>query len=102
MAARNDDYTETEPCFIAEVLSESTRMADQNSKAERHRELPSLQAYFLVRRGVSVWRRGGESWSFEVVGETFELSCPSVTPTLADLHVGINFRGVLLGPIQLG
>ncbi|MFC6617633.1 Uma2 family endonuclease [Deinococcus radiophilus] len=51
VAARNDDYTETEPCFIAEVLSESTRMADQNSKAERHRELPSLQAYFLVRRG---------------------------------------------------
>ena len=47
-AGGNDDYTETELCLIVEMLSESTRMADQNYKAERYRELPSLQAYLLV------------------------------------------------------
>lgn len=94
----DDDYTETEPCLIVEVLSESTRMADQppvdeTVKAERYHELPSLQAYLLVdsrSRSAAIWRRGDNDWTFEVVAETFELPCPPVTLTLADLYNGTS------------
>ena len=89
----DDDYTETEPYLIVEVLSESTRMADQNYKAERYRELPSLQAYLLVdsrSRSAAMWRRNGEGWTFEVVGEQFDLPCPPVTLTLAEIYDGTS------------
>lgn len=88
---QDDDYTEAEPCLIVEVLSESTRMADQNYKAERYRELPSLQAYLLVdsrSRSAAIWRREGQEWVFEVLGEIFDLPCPAVTLDLADFYDG--------------
>ena len=89
----DDDDTETAPCLIVEVLSESTRMADQNYKAERYRDLPSLQGYLLVdsrSRSAAIWRRTDEGWTFEVVGETFELPCLPVTLNLADLYDGTS------------
>lgn len=53
-------------------------------KAERYRELPSLQAYLLVdsrSRGAAIWRREGSEW-------TFDLPCPTVTLNLADFYDG--------------
>lgn len=89
----DDDYTETEPCLIVEVLSESTRMADQNYKAERYRDLPSLQAYLLVdsrSRSAAIWRRNGQEWMFEVLEDSIALSCPEVTLNLAELYDGTS------------
>ncbi|GGI71474.1 hypothetical protein [Deinococcus wulumuqiensis] len=62
-------------------------------KAERYRELPSLQAYLLVdsrSRGAAIWRREGQGWVFEVMGETFDLPCPAVTLNLADFYDGTS------------
>lgn len=90
---QDDDYTETEPCLIVEVLSESTRMADQNYKAEGYRKLPSLQAYLLAdsrSRSAAIWRRTGDGWAFEVIGESFELPCLPVTLTLAEIYSGTS------------
>lgn len=91
VGGNDDDYTETAPCLIVEVLSESTRMADQNYKAERYRDLSSLQAYLLVdsrSRSAAIWRREGQEWVFEVLGEIFDLPCPAVTLNLADFYDG--------------
>ena len=90
---QDDDYTEAEPCLIVEVLSENTRMADQNFKAERYRELPSLQAYLLVdsrSRSAAMWRRQGNDWVFEVLEDMISLPCPEVTLNLADLYEGTS------------
>ena len=92
-AGNDDDYTETEPCLIAEVLSESTRMADQNYKAERYRDLPSLKAYLLVdsrSRSAAIWRRNGQEWIFEVLEDSIALPCPEVTLNLAELYEGTS------------
>ena len=62
-------------------------------KAERYRELPSLQAYLLVdsrSRGAAIWRRSVNEWVFGVVGETFGLPCPTVTLNLADFYDGTS------------
>lgn len=44
----DDEYTETKPCLIVEVLSASTRSEDQVYKAERYWELPTLQGYLMM------------------------------------------------------
>lgn len=88
---QDDDYTEAEPCLIVEILSESTRMADQNFKAERYREIPSLKAYLLVdsrSRSAAIWRRTGQDWNFEVLDDTIALPCPEITLRLADFYEG--------------
>ncbi|PTA67001.1 Uma2 family endonuclease [Deinococcus arcticus] len=89
-----DEYTETAPCLIVEVLSESTRAADQNYKAERYRELPSLQAYLMVdsaRRAAALYRRTPEGWVFEVVAERIQLPCPPVELMLELIYEGVTF-----------
>lgn len=36
------------PCFVAEVLSESTSDIDRGEKLHNYRKIPSLKAYILV------------------------------------------------------
>jgi Uma2 family endonuclease len=43
-----DEYTETEPCVVMEVLSESTSRIDRGEKLYNYQKIPSLQAYVFL------------------------------------------------------
>lgn len=78
----NDALSLTQPCLIVEVLSQSTRAADQSYKAERYRELLSLQVYLMVdsqSRSAALYRRMGQEWAYEIVDDVVELPCPEMT-----------------------
>lgn len=88
-----DEYTETSPCLIVEVLSPHTRAADQSYKAERYRELPSLRGYLMVdseSRAAAFYRRVNEVWQYELVEEGVALPCPEVTLTLEQMYEGVD------------
>lgn len=89
----NDAMSLTQPCLIVEVLSQSTRSTDKSYKAERYRELPSLQSYLMVdsqSRSAALYRRMGEEWAYEIVDEVVELPCPEVTLTMTEIYEGVT------------
>ncbi|WP_337868251.1 Uma2 family endonuclease [Meiothermus sp.] len=60
-----NEFYETEPCLLVEVLSPSTKDIDQREKADVYRSLPSLQTYLIVdsvSRSVRRYWREGEEW----------------------------------------
>lgn len=81
--------TETNPCLIVEILSDSTRNIDETFKATDYRRIESLQAYLLVdseQREVKLHRRTADGWDFEVITERVELPCLSVSLSLAEIY----------------
>ncbi|MFC3835551.1 MULTISPECIES: Uma2 family endonuclease [Deinococcus] len=84
---------ETAPCLIVEILSASTRAVDESFKASDYRRLGSLQGYLLVdseARGVEFHRRVGDDWQIEVVEESVDLPCLSVTLRVDDIYRGVE------------
>lgn len=60
-----NEFYETEPCLLVQVLSSSTKEIDQREKADVYRSLPSLQTYLIVdseSRSVRRYWREGEEW----------------------------------------
>jgi len=90
-AAKSDEYCELQPCFVVEVLSESTEGIDRGEKLHNYQKAPELEAYLLVsqeERRVDVFQRSGACWRFESVtdGGQIELSCPEMTLTLDSIY----------------
>jgi Uma2 family endonuclease len=89
-----DDYFVENPCFIAEVLSDSTAKTDFTKKLEEYTRLPSLERYVLLSqdsRFVIVYKRDGERWLLETLdneGE-FDIPCLDMTVTLEQLYAGL-------------
>ncbi len=82
------------PCFIAEVLSPSTRHTDQTDKLWAYTSLASLQVYLIVepeRRHVRVIERRAEGWSEREVGGDGEISLPCLgaSLTLEQIYEGV-------------
>lgn len=75
------------PCFVVEVLSESTSDTDREEKPRNCRKIPSLKAYVLVscdRRLVEVYRRLEDgTWRYETLEESGELELPCLSLTLS-------------------
>ena len=91
----SDDYVETNPCLIVEVLSDSTEAIDRREKLYNYQRIAHLQAYVLVaqnERRVDVFRRAGKTWTFEThTGESeVTLDCPVLSFTLEQLYVGMD------------
>ena len=74
------------PCFIVEVLSESTEAVDRGEKLNPYRLIPTLQTYVLISQDemrAEVYSRLDEHyWRYEVVE-------PGGTPCLG-LEIGLD------------
>ena len=93
---RHDIYTN--PILVAEVLSPSTKAYDRGKKREIYQAIPALQHYLILaadRAYVEIYTREDGSWQLETF-EGLETSMPlpaiSVTLTLADLYMQIEFE----------
>ena len=90
-AAKSDEYCESQPCLVVEVLSELTKGIDRGEKLHNYQKAPELEAYLLVsqkERRVDVFQRSSAFWRFESVtqGGQIELSCPEMTLTLDSVY----------------
>lgn len=83
------------PCFVIEVLSDTTSDIDRGEKWHNYRKIPSLKAYILVsqeKRMVEVYRRFDDgTWRYETVeGEgVLELPCLDVKLGLDQVYADV-------------
>lgn len=76
-----DEYVETRPTIVVEVLSESTVQTDRREKRVAYQSIESLREYVLVSqtaREVSVYRRDGAGWLLDVLGAGERIPLDSV------------------------
>ena len=85
IADNGDLYLEETPCFIAEILSKSTKSADRGANLEAYCKIPTLERYVLIEqdsRFVTVYARDGDGWRVSFLGETGSVEIPSLKATL--------------------
>jgi Uma2 family endonuclease len=94
----SDEYCETQPCLIVEVLSESTASIDRGEKLHNYQKAPDLDAYLLVsqnERRVDVYQRSGTVWRFESVTDgEIVLNCPDMALSLAAIYENVAVGAV--------
>jgi Uma2 family endonuclease len=89
------EYFRTRPCFIAEVLSDSTSHFDQGEKKRNYQKLEGLKSYLVVhqkKKLAELYRRLEDgTWSFERYEGNAEilLPCPKTTITLKQIYEGV-------------
>jgi Uma2 family endonuclease len=93
-APGDDEYFIDNPCFVVEVLSDSTAQTDITKKLEEYTRLPTMTRYIMVSqksRFVTVCKRTGEGWVFETLDENgeFDIPCLETKVTLEQLYQGI-------------
>lgn len=93
-APKSDEYCESQPCLIVEVLSESTESIDRGEKLHNYQKAPELEAYLLVSEKecrVDVFKRSGAFWGFESVTDgEIALSCPAMSLALDAIYQGVE------------
>ena len=97
-AEEEDEYVETHPTLIVEVLSESTERTDRREKRLAYQSIDSLREYVLVaqdRREVSVYLRDGDGWMLDVLGsgERVVLGSVGLELDIDDLYRGVDVPG---------
>jgi Uma2 family endonuclease len=74
------------PRLIAEVLSSSTERIDQEEKRLAYQNIDTMKEYLLVsqsmRSSIHVYRRAGDDWSLEHLGENDRLELVSIGLTV--------------------
>jgi Uma2 family endonuclease len=81
-----DNHFLEKPCFIVEVISDSTSDTDHGPKLEEYSKLPFMQCYAIVSqsvRQVVLYTRDGNEWKFEVLTGSGEFSIPCLETTLS-------------------
>ncbi len=81
-----DDFFETSPCVIVEVVSPSTARKDRLEKRFSYLALESLHLYLMVesrKREVTGYYRQSGSWEERVFSEDDALFVPCVDATLS-------------------
>ena len=96
-APGTDDYFLDNPCFIAEILSNSTEKDDMTFKLDEYKNLPSLQRYALIsqdRRFVVLYKRVSDHWEVETLEQNGEIDIPCLktTLTLEQIYAGLNLE----------
>ncbi|MFB2882220.1 Uma2 family endonuclease [Floridanema aerugineum] len=91
--------TVTNPLFIAEVLSDSTRNYDKDEKFAAYRTIPSFQEYLLIDQYKmhieQYFRTDRKTWIFseyDELNETISLNTLSLEITLADIYDKVEFE----------
>jgi Uma2 family endonuclease len=85
------------PCWVVEVLSDSTESIDRGEKLHNYRTIPTLQAYILVsqdQRLVEVYRRlDDDTWRYETLDSTnpkpLGLPCIARDLSLEEIYKGL-------------
>jgi Uma2 family endonuclease len=91
----NAEYFRTRPCFIAEVLSDSTSHFDQGEKKKNHQRLEGLKSNLVVhqkKKLVELHRKLEDgTWQLEQyqAGDSLALPCPETTLTLEQIYQGV-------------
>jgi Uma2 family endonuclease len=92
----NAEYFRTRPCFIAEVLSDSTAKFDQGEKKRNYQRLEGLKSYLIVhqKKKLAELHRKLEdgTWQLEQyeAGDGIALPCPETTLTLEQIYEGVE------------
>ena len=76
-----DEYTETQPQLIVEILSPSTSTTDRSEKRLNYQRLDSLQDYVLIAQSecrVEVFSRLPDGWTSTVYGAGDTVALPSI------------------------
>lgn len=86
----DNDYYNTSPCLIIEVLSDSTARTDRNEKRLAYRLLPSLHEYVLCSQDspvIEIYRKRTQ-WQIEryTVGQTVTLESVEMTLLVDELY----------------
>ncbi len=90
-----ETHSTSKPCFVVEVLSESTKRIDLTEKKTNYQRIESLKAYMIVHQDqklVELHRRlEDETWQHEQYTDgNIEIPCPSTTLTLEQIYAGIG------------
>ncbi len=93
-APGDDEYFIENPCFIAEVLSDSTEHTDLFVKLDEYKQLPSLEQYAVIsqdKRGVALFKRVNSHWEVETFAEgEIDIPCLQATLSLGKIYEGIE------------
>lgn len=91
--------TITNPLFIAEVLSDSTRNYDKDEKFAAYRTIPSFQEYLLIDQYTihieQYFKTDRKTWIFseyDDLNETISLNSLFLEITLADIYDKVEFE----------
>jgi len=96
-----DDELDTllNPDLIVEVLSESTRNYDRGDKFQQYRGIPSFREYLLVDQTKAHVERYAKQndgtwslWETDLLNEAVQLESISVTLTLSEIYLKIDFQ----------
>ncbi|WP_102126732.1 Uma2 family endonuclease [Deinococcus planocerae] len=89
-----EEYYETDPCLLVEVLSKRTAAIDRHAKYHAYTSIPSLQMYLIVsqsERRILAYQRAGDGWRLTQYGGTgsISLACLGHTLTLDEVYRGV-------------
>lgn len=89
-----DEYYDTAPCLLAEIISERSREIDHFTKYPAYTSLPSLQTYLIAEqteRRVYVYARGEQGWKMTEYVEQGVISLPYLNAeiTLDQIYDGV-------------
>ena len=94
----NDDpRIEDSPCFLLEVISDSSADTDSFKKLAEYTRIPSVERYVLLEqhsRLAVVYKRQGQQWLVETLIDDGEIGIPCIgaTLTLDQIYDGLEFR----------
>lgn len=82
----NDEYFLDKPCFIAEVLSDSTKNTDFAAKLSEYTGLKSLERYVIldpIKPFAVLYKRVGNRWEVETFEDQGNIDIPSLGTELS-------------------
>jgi Uma2 family endonuclease len=91
---KTEDGIETQPCFVLEVLSDSTAQIDLSDKFREYTAMPSVERYAIVSQGVKLvilYSRSEDGWkvtTLETDGN-IDIPCLDTSLSLEQLYEGI-------------
>ena len=93
-----DDYTETRPVLVVEILAPSTASTDRREKRLTYQSLPSLVDYLIVSQEETEVERltrddGGWTHASFGTGETVELASLGLALAMDDIYADVLAPG---------
>lgn len=93
---KDEDTFQDEPTAIFEVLSESTRRADEGEKRESYLTIPTLRTYVMLEsnsRTAIVFTRKSHGFERTVLkdGDSIAIPEPDIQIPLSEIYDGISF-----------
>jgi Uma2 family endonuclease len=85
------------PCWVVEVLSETTEAVDRGEKLQNYTAIPSLKSYILVsqeKKLIEVFERlPDDSWRYTSIGEggTLRLPCLELVLEVNQIYQGVKY-----------